>query len=117
MSAHSKDPAPPLRFDNPPLHPMDKPPAVSLIELAVLAAAFLFALIAPVFVVSPAETSAPGSRLALAAGLTLLGVAVALVVTALAYRRTRNYSWLVIGVVPSITLVAAAAVLAGTKAG
>lgn len=117
MSAHDDDPAPPLRFDNPPLHPMDKPPAISLIELAIVGAAYLFALAAPSFVVSPGAVSAPGGRLALAAGLTIVGVLVALVVSGLAYRRTRNFSWLVIGIVPSITLTAGAAILAGTKAG
>ncbi|GAB3596058.1 hypothetical protein GCM10027446_22390 [Angustibacter peucedani] len=117
MSAHAKEPAPPLRHVDPNTHHMDKPPAISLVELALVAAAYLFALVAPSFVVSPSATSASGGKLALAAGLTVLGVLVALVVAMMAYRRTRNFSWLVIGIVPSITLVAGAAILAGTKAG
>ncbi len=117
MSAHQDEPAPPLRYTDPDTHHMDKPPAISLVELAVVGAAYLFALAAPSFVVSPGARSAPGGRLALAAGLTVVGVLVALVVSGLAYRRTRNFSWLVIGIVPSITLTAGAAILAGTKAG
>ena len=35
----------------------------------------------------------------------------------MAYQRTRNFSWLVIGIVPSITVIIGAAIMAGTKAG
>lgn len=117
MSATSKAAAPPLRFHNPPLHRMGKVPASSLVELGIVLVAYVFALAAPSFVVSPGAASAPPGRLVLAVGLTLAAVAVALVTSLLAYRRTRNFSWLVIGGVPSVTLVMGAAILAGTKMG
>jgi hypothetical protein len=117
MSAHAKDQAPPLRAHNPPLHPMDKPPKASLVELAIVAVAYLFALIAPSLVVSPSDSSAPGERIALATGLTVLGALVGSVVSFLAYRRTRNFSWSVIGIVPAMTLIILAVIMAGTKAG
>jgi len=117
MSAHAKQPVPTVRYHNPALHPMAKPPRISLVELGLLTVAYLFALIAPAFVVSPTAASAPGAKIALAAGLTLLGVAVGHVVAYLAYRRTRNFSWLIIGHVPGITLVVLAIVMAATKVG
>src|SRR6478735_6249849 len=117
MSAHAKNPAPPLRYTDPNTHHMDRPPAISLVELAMVGAALLFALVAPSLVVSPAETSAPGGKIALAAGLSLLGAGVAVVIALMAYRRTRNFSWLVIGIVPSLTVMIGAMIMAGTKAG
>jgi branched-subunit amino acid transport protein len=116
MSAHAKNPVPRLRYTDPDTHHMDKPPAISLVELALVGAAYLFALVAPTFVVPPGQETAPGGRVALAAGLTVLGVLVAVVVAMVAFRRTRNFSWLVIGVVPSFAIIAGAAILAGTKA-
>lgn len=115
MSAHAKDPAPPLRYTDPDTHHMDKPPKISLVELAVIGVAYLFALVAPSFVVPPGQETASGARVAVAAGLTVGGVVVALVVAGIAYRRTRNFSWLVVGVVPSFALIAGAAILAATK--
>jgi branched-subunit amino acid transport protein len=117
MSAHAKDSAPSLRYHNPALHPMDKPPGISLVELGTVVVAYLFALIAPAFVVSPSSHSAPTSRVVLATGMTVVGALVAVVVSYLAYRRTRNFSWLVIGSIPAITLIILAAIMAGTKAG
>ncbi|MFC6007712.1 hypothetical protein [Angustibacter luteus] len=117
MSAHAKNPAPPMRYTDPNTHHMDKPPAISLVELAMVGAALLFALVAPAFVVSPSDTSAPGGRIAVAAGLSFVGAAVAIGVAMMAYKRTRNFSWLVIGIVPSITVIIGAAIMAGTKAG
>jgi hypothetical protein len=116
MSAHAKDPAPPLRYTDPNTHHMDKPPAISLVELAMVGAALLFALVAPALVVSPSEPNASGGRIALAAGLSFLGAGIAVVISMLAYRRTKNFSWLVIGIVPSISVIIGAAIMAGTKA-
>jgi len=117
MSAHAKDPGLPLRAHNPPLHHMEKPPRISLLELGLVAAAYVFALVAPMFVVSPGTGSAPGWRIAVAAGLTVLGAVVGSTIAFLAYIRTKNFSWLVLGIVPSTTLFILAAIMAGTKAG
>ena len=118
MSAHAKDNAPPLRAHNPPLHHMDKPPKVSLVELGLVAVAYVFAIVAPAFVVSPGMTTGvPGWKIALSAGLTVLGALVGSTIAFLAYVRTRNFSWLVIGIVPCATLLLLAAIMAGTKAG
>lgn len=105
-----------MRYTDPNTHHMDKPPAISLVELAMVGVALLFALVAPALVVSPSETSAPGDQVALAAGLSVIGAAVAVVISLLAYRRTKNFSWLVIGIVPSISVIIGAAIMAGTKA-
>ena len=115
MSAHAKDQAPPLRAHNPPLHHMEKPPKISLVELGVVAVAYVFALVAPGLVVSPSSSGAPGWRVGLAAGLTVLGALVGSAVAFLAYVRTKNFSWVVIGIVPCTTLLILAAIMAGTK--
>lgn len=94
---------------------MGKVPASSLVELSIVIAAYLFALVAPSFVVPPGATSAPPGRLLLAVVLTLVAVGVALFTSFMAYRRTHNFSWLVIGGVPSVTLMMGAAILSGTK--
>jgi hypothetical protein len=107
----------PLRFHNPPLHPAGRPPASSLVSLAVVAAGYLLALVGPSLVVAPTASSAPAGRLATAFGLTALGVAVAVVAAGLAYRRTRNWSWLVIASIPAVALIAGGAILTATKAG
>lgn len=117
MSAHAKDQAPPLRAHNPPLHHMDKPPAISLVELGLVAVAYVFAIVAPAFVVSPGSMSAPGWKIGLSTGLTVLGALVGSAIAFLAYVRTKNFSWLVIGIVPCMTLLLLAAIMAGTKAG
>lgn len=117
MSAHAKDQAPPLRAHNPPLHHMDKPPKASLIELGLVAVAYVFAIVAPGFVVSPGMSTAPGWRIGLAAAFTVVGALVGAVISFMAYLRTKNFSWLVIGIVPCITLLILAAIMAGTKAG
>lgn len=117
MSAHPHDQAPPLRAHNPPLHHMDKPAKLSLVELGLVTFAYLFAIVAPAFVVSPGTMSAPGWKIALSSGFTVLGALVGAAVAFVAYVRTRNFSWLVIGIVPCITLLMLAAIMAGTKAG
>jgi prolipoprotein diacylglyceryltransferase len=48
--------------------------------------------------------------------MSFLGAAIAVVIALLAYRRTKNFSWLVIGIVPSISVIIGAAIMAGTKA-
>ena len=116
MSAHAKDNAPPLRAHNPPLHHMEKPPKISLVELGLVALAYVFAIVAPGFVVSPSSTGAPGWKIALAAGLTVVGALAGSAISFIAYARTKNFSWAVIGLVPCITLLLLAAIMAGTRA-
>jgi hypothetical protein len=96
---------------------MEKPPKSSLVELALVAVAYVFALVAPSFVVSPSDTSASGTRIAVATGLTVIGALAGSAVAMIAYRRTRNFSWLVIGSVPALTLIILAVIMAGTKSG
>lgn len=108
---------PALRFHNPAINTMGKPATTSLVELAGVGAALLFALVAPALVVPPGRANAPTGQVLLAVGLTVLGVLVALAIALLAYRRTRNFSWLIIGLVPSFALLAGGAIMAATKLG
>ena len=117
MSAHAKNPAPPLRYTDPNTHHMDKPPAISLVELAmVVRRAAVRPGRAGTRRVAVRDQRArrpdrPGRRAVVpgrrrgdrgrAAGLPA----------------HPNFSWLVIGIVPSITVIIGAAIMAGTKAG
>ena len=76
---------------------------------------FVVALGAPSLVVSPSQPSASVGKVVTAFGLTAVGVAIALVAGGLAYRRTRDYGWLIATGMPAIALVAGGAILAATK--
>lgn len=105
----------PMRHHNPPLHRMGPTSAISYVELAVMALGYLFALAVPWLLVPPGASTAPGGRVALAFGLSMLGVVVALAACSIAYRRTRNWEWLAIGIVPSMTLIIVGIIMAATK--
>jgi hypothetical protein len=105
----------PLRADNHPIHTQPKPPASSLVSLVVILAGYAFSLIAPFFVVGPSQDDAPTGRIWLAFSLTAIGVAVAIVTSAVEYVRTRNWSWLIVGIVPALTLLMCGAILAAAK--
>jgi ABC-type transport system involved in multi-copper enzyme maturation permease subunit len=105
----------PLRADNQPIHTQPKPPASSLASLVVILAAYVFSLVAPVLVVGPTEKDAPTGRIWLAFTLTAVGVLVAIVTSAIEYVRTKNWSWLIVGIVPALTLLMCGAILAAAK--
>jgi glucose uptake protein GlcU len=105
----------PLRADNQPIHTQPKPPPSSLVSLVVILAGYVFSLAAPFFVVGPAQTDAPTDKIWLAFSLTVVGVVVATVTSAVEYLRTRNWSWLIIGIVPGLTLLMCGAILAAAK--
>lgn len=105
----------PLRADNHPIHTQPKPPASSLVSLVVILAGYVLSMAAPVFVVSPGQDDAPANKIWLAFTLTVVFVLVAVVTSAIEYLRTRNWSWLIIGSVPAITLLLCGAILAATK--
>ena len=111
----SQDP-PPLRYDNPALHKIGWRKE-SLVSLAVVGLGYLIGLVGPSFVVPPGAASAPDGRILAAFSITVLGVVIAVVAAMLAYRRRHNWSWLVIGSVPAISLLVGGAILAATKAG
>jgi uncharacterized membrane protein YfcA len=106
---------PPLRYQNPALHRIGWH-RDSLVWLACVGLGYLIGLIGPAFVVPPGVPTAPRGKIAVAFGITVLGVAIAAVSSMLAYRRRRNWSWLVIGIVPAISLLVGGAILAATKA-
>ncbi|MGL4173043.1 MAG: hypothetical protein ACRCTR_03065 [Actinomycetota bacterium] len=117
MSIHEPHPPARMRPHNPPRHRIGPVSMTSRMELAAIVAFFMFSLIAPALVVSPGETGAEPSRVLTAVALTLLGVVGATGTAWLAFRRTRNYAWLIIGFIPSFTLLSGAAVLAATTSG
>ena len=105
----------PLRADNHPIHTQPKPPASSLASLVVILGGYLFSLAAPFFVVGPTEKDAPTGKIWLAFTLTAVGVLVAIVTSAIEYARTKNWSWLIVGIVPALTLLMCGAILAAAK--
>jgi len=118
MTTASPDPTPtrlPLRHRNPPINPSQPPSRSSVVSLVVVGIGYLISLAAPSLVVSPSAPSAPMSRVLAAFALTLLGVTISVAAGLLAYRRTRNWAWLIITGVPAVSLVAGGAILAATK--
>jgi hypothetical protein len=107
---------PPLRYDNPALHRI-RWHRESLVSLAVVGLGYLIGLVGPSLVVPPGARTAPGGKILVAFSITVVGVVIAIVAAMLAYRRRRNWSWLVIGTVPAISLLVGGAILAATKAG
>ena len=107
---------PPLRYYNPAVHRIGWHKD-SLVHLVVVGFGYLLGLLGPALVVPPGAATAPRSRIAVAFSITVLGVIIAMVTSSLAYRRRRNWSWLVIGIVPAISLLVGGAILAATKAG
>jgi hypothetical protein len=105
----------PLRADNHPIHTQPKPPASSLVSLAIILAGYVLSMAAPVLVVSPGQDDAPTSKIWTAFTLTVVFVLVAVVTSSIEYVRTRNWSWLIIGTVPALTLLLCGAILAATK--
>lgn len=105
----------PLRADNHPIHTQPRPPASSLVSLAVILVAYVLSMAVPFFIVGPAEKEAPTGRIWIAFACTVVFVLVAIVTSMVEYLRTRNWSWLMIGIVPALTLLMCAAILAATK--
>jgi hypothetical protein len=106
---------PPLRYDNPALHRIGWH-RESLVSLAVVGVGYLIGLVGPSLVVPPGARSAPNGKIVVAFSITVVGVIIAVVASMLAYRRRRNWSWLVLGSVPAISLLVGGAILAATKA-
>lgn len=116
MSSTNQDPAPPpLRHRNPPINPGERPSRASLLTLALIGVGFVVALGAPSFVVSPSQPTASVSQVVQAFILTLVGVTIAVAAGMLAFRRDKNWAWLIITAVPAFSLLAGGAILAATK--
>jgi high-affinity nickel permease len=65
--------------------------------------------------VGPTEKDAPTGKIWLAFTLTAVGVLVAIVTSGIEYVRTKNWSWLIVGIVPALTLLMCGAILAAAK--
>jgi hypothetical protein len=113
--ADASETALPLRADNHPIHTQPKPPASSLASLAVILVAYVLSMAVPFFIVGPTDKDAATGKIWTAFTCTVVFVLVALVTSALEYLKTRNWSWLMIGIVPSLTLMMCAAILAAAK--
>jgi hypothetical protein len=105
----------PVRFENPALHRIGWH-RESLVSLAVVGLGYVIGLVGPALVVPPGAAQAPSGRITVAFCITVVGVVIAFTAAMLAYRRRRNWSWLVIGSVPAIALLVGGAILAATKA-
>jgi hypothetical protein len=106
-----------LRQKTPPLRPMAPVSRRSRLQLAAVAALLLVGALAPAAVVAPGATTAPVARILVAVALTVVPSLGAMAVGWVAFRRTRNYSWLIVAFIPSFTLILGGVILAATKAG
>lgn len=115
LTSEQKPQIPPLRPRKAPLRPSPKPSRQNLLSLAVIALGYFVGLAAPWLVVSPTQPHAPMTKVLLAFGLTLLGVAISLAAGGLAFWRERTYGWLIITWMPAVALVAGGAILTASK--
>ena len=106
----------PLRYENPARNRIGWH-TDSLVHLVIVGLGYLIGLLGPALVVPPGQKGAPDSRILAAFSITVLGVAIAMVAASHAYKARRNWSWLVIGIVPALSLLAGGAILAAVKAG
>jgi hypothetical protein len=106
----------PLRYDNPARTHIGWHKD-SIVHLVVVGLGYLIGLLGPALVVPPGQKGAPPGRIGAAFSITVLGVAIAVVAASHAYKSRRNWSWLVIGSVPALSLLVGGAILAAVKAG
>jgi hypothetical protein len=106
----------PLRYDNPARHRIFWHKD-SIVHLVVVGGGYLIGLLGPALVVPPGQRGAPDGRILAAFSITVLGVIIAVVAASHAYKTRRNWSWLVIGIVPALSLLVGGAILAAVKAG
>ncbi len=107
----------PIRPSKPVTQRMGPVSRRSLAELLALAGCLAFSLIAPATIVPPGSTQATRDELWRATLLTILGVAVAIFIGLTAFRRTKNYAWLVIIGIPSFAILAGGAIMLANASG
>jgi branched-subunit amino acid transport protein len=108
---------PPIRPTRPVQNRLAPVSRRSLAELAWLTGCLAFALVTPALAVSPNSTDATWPQIWTALGLTVLGVLAALIVGFLAFRRTKNYAWLIIVGVPAFTVLTGAIIMVAVTSG
>lgn len=111
---HERNAVPPLRADNHPIHAQPRPGPMSMAEVIVAIGGYVFAMLGPLLVARPFQEGVTHRQVWLAFTMTVIGVLIALVSCTVAYRRTRNWSWLVLGVVPGLTVLMCGMLIATT---
>ena len=99
-----------------PIRPLNRPKPVDVISAIVAAAALVLAVAIPGLIVSPTATTAPGSKLGLAFGITMLGILIAVGTGIRQYRRTTNWVWFLVTATPAFAVFCGGAIFAATKA-
>jgi peptidoglycan/LPS O-acetylase OafA/YrhL len=100
---------PPIRWPH--------PDATTLVLVGLWAVGLVVALLLPAAFVSPTEKNPATGDVILAFGTTLLGAAVMIGVAAVLWRRVKDASVLVMGLVPAVAVVAGGVILSATKIG
>jgi hypothetical protein len=100
---------PPIRWPH--------PTRGSLGLVALWAVGLVVALLVPAAFVSPTAKNPPTGDVLLAFGSTLLGAAIMVAISMILWRRMKDASVLVMGIVPAVAVVAGGVILAATKIG
>ena len=86
------------------------------ISAIVIAGSLVGAVAIPGLIVSPTATTAPGNKLGLAFGITMVGILIAVLTGIFQYRRTGNWVWYLVAATPAFAVFCGGAIFAATKA-
>jgi hypothetical protein len=99
-----------------PIRPLNRPSINDAVCAFIIAASLVLAVAIPGLIVSPTATTAPGSKLAWAFGITMTGILIAVLTGIRQYRRTTNWVWFLVSATPAFAVFCGGAIFAATKA-
>ncbi len=99
-----------------PIRPLNRPHPIDAISAVVIVVSLVLAVAIPGLIVSPTATTAPGDKLGLAFGITMLGILIAVGTGIFQYRRTGNWVWYLVAATPAFAVFCGGAIFAATKA-
>jgi hypothetical protein len=99
-----------------PIRPFHRPHPIDAISAIVIAGSLVGAVAIPGLIVSPTATTAPGNKLGLAFGITMVGILIAVLTGIFQYRRTGNWVWYLVAATPAFAVFCGGAIFAATKA-
>jgi hypothetical protein len=99
-----------------PIRPLGRPHVIDIVSAVVIAGSLVLAVAIPGLIVSPTAETAPGGKLGLAFGITMVGILIAVLTGIFQYRRTGNWVWFLISATPAFAVFCGGAIFAATKA-
>lgn len=99
-----------------PIRAFARPRPIDVISVVLIAGSLVLGVAIPGLIVSPTATTAPGSKLGLAFGVTMVGILIAVLTGIFQYRRTGNWVWFLVAATPAFAVFCGGAIFAATKA-